>query len=145
MSREYFVKPIMDVQMLALAHKDHPLHALKRQVTRTDMMQHRLVIIEGLGSDISKRQPRNPAQRVLPACTIEAGIQAVQSGLCFGWLPVYRIQHDLDSGELVSLRMPVGGSRLVRLNLVCKDSNPGARETIALCRLLGMNRDMEVI
>jgi DNA-binding transcriptional LysR family regulator len=145
MTREYFVKPILDIQMLAVAHRDHPLHALKRQITRTEMMQHMLVIIEGLGSDISKRQPRSPAQRFLSAGTIEAAMDAVRSGLCFGWLPVYRIQHSLESGELVPVRLPVGGSRLVRLNLVCKDSNPGSRETNALCRLLGGNQDLEVI
>lgn len=144
-SREYFVKPILDIQMLAVARHDHPLHLLNRQITRIDMMQHMLAMIEAASSDDTRRQPRSPAQRFLPAGTIETAIDAVRSGLCFGWLPVYRIQHHLESGELVPLPMPVGGSRLVRLNLVWKDSNPGSREMSALCGLLGMNRDLEVI
>jgi DNA-binding transcriptional LysR family regulator len=145
MSREYFVKAILDIRMIAVAHRDHPLHALKRQITRTDMMQHVLVMIEGLGADTSKRQPRSPAQRFLSASTIEAAMDAVRSGLCFGWLPAYRIQPFLDSEELVPLRMPAGGMREIHLNLVSKDSNPHGREVSALAGLLGMNRDPEVI
>jgi DNA-binding transcriptional LysR family regulator len=145
MSREYFVKAILDIRMLAVAHRDHPLHALKRQVNRTDMMQHILVMIEGFGTDATKRQPRSPAQRFLSAATIEAALDAVRSGLCFGWLPAYRIQSFLDSEELVPLRMPVGGVREIRLNLVSKDANPHSREVSALAGLLGIYREPEVI
>ncbi len=145
MSREYFVKPILDIRMLAVARRDHPLHSLKREVSRIDMMQHMLVIIEGVGADNTKSQPRSPAQRFLSVSTIEAAIDAVRSGLCFGWLPVYRIQPFLDSAEFVPLRMPVGGMREVRLSLVCEDSNLASKEVSALAELLGMNRELEVI
>src|SRR5208283_2647847 len=74
MSREYFVKPILDIRMTAVARRDHPLHALKKQVSRIDMMQHMLVVIEGVGAGNTKRQPRSPAQRFLPVSTIEAAI-----------------------------------------------------------------------
>jgi len=33
----------------------------------------------------------------------------------------------------------------VRLNLVCRDSNPGSREVNALAELLGMNSDVQTI
>ena len=145
MSREYFVKPILDIRMLAVARRDHILHSLKREISRIDMMQHMLVIVEGAGADNTKSQPRSPAQRYLPVSTIEAAIDAVRSGLCFGWLPVYRIQPCLDSAEFVPLRMPVGGMREVRLSLVCEDSNYGSKEVFAVAELLGRNRELEVI
>jgi DNA-binding transcriptional LysR family regulator len=144
-AREYFVKPVLDIRMLAVAHRDHPLHSLKREVSRIDMIQHTLVVIEGVGSGSTKRQPRSPAQRFLPVSTIEAAIDAVRSGLCFGWLPAYRIQPFLDSAEIVQLSMPVGGMREVRLSLVCKDSNLGSREVNALAELLGMNGETQTI
>jgi DNA-binding transcriptional LysR family regulator len=145
MSREYFVKPILDIQLLAVARRDHLLHSLKRKITRIDMMQHMLVTIEGSGSDNTKRQPRCAAQRFLPVSTIEAAMDAVGSGLCFGWLPLYRIQPCLESGELIALRMPMGGKREVRLNLIFKDAVAVSREVNALASLLGMNRDPEVM
>lgn len=131
--------------MLAVAGQNHPLQALPRALSRTDLIQHTVVTIEGTASGIPKRQPRSPAQRFLSVTTIEAAIDTVRSGLCFGWLPIYRIQPYLDSGELLPLQMPVGGTREVRLNIICKDLSPGSRELSALAELLGINRDLEVI
>ena len=143
-SREYYAKPILEIRMLAVARRDHPLHSLARTLSRIDLIQQTVVTIEGVAGS-GKRQPRSPAQRFLAVTTIDAGIDAVRSGLCFGWLPIYRIQPHLDSGELRPLRLPVGGSREVRLNIVCKDANPGSRELDALAELLGMHREMQVI
>ncbi len=144
-SREYYIKPILEITMLAVARVGHPLHSLLQPLSRIDLIPHTIVTIEGLASGVAKRQPRNPAQRFISVTTIQAAIDAVRSGLCFGWLPVYRIQPYLDSGELLPLRMPVGGARGVRLNLVCRDLSPRLRELNALAELLGMNRDLELI
>ena len=144
-SREYFVHPLLEIRMLAVARQGHPLHLLKRQASHADMMQHTLSIIEGVATGTPKRQPRGPAQRFLPVNTIEAAIDAVRSGLCFGWLPVYRIQPLLDSGELLPLRLPAGSTRYVRLNLVRNDLGSSSRELMAMAELLGIHREMEVI
>jgi DNA-binding transcriptional LysR family regulator len=145
MSREYFVKPILDIRMTAVARGDHPLHSMKQPLSRAEMMRHVLVVVEGAGPGNTKRQPRSAAQRFLPVSTIEAAIDAVRSGLCFGWLPEYRIQAYLDSAEFLPLRMPVGGTREVRLNLICKDAAPGKREVSALADLFGGNHGIQVI
>jgi DNA-binding transcriptional LysR family regulator len=145
MSGEHYLKPILEIRMLAVARSDHALHAFPRPLTRVDLIQHTIVTIEGVASGIPKRQPRSPAQRFLSVNSIEAAIDAVRSGLCFGWLPIYRIQPYLDSGELLPLRMPLGGIREVRLNLVCKDPSFASRELDALAELLGIKRDLESI
>lgn len=145
MSREYYAKPILEIRMLAVARLDHPLHHLRRSLSRTDLIPQTLVTIEGVGSAVPKRQPRSPAQRFLSVSTIDAAIDAVRSGLCFGWLPVYRIQPYLDSKELVPLRMPLGGTREVRLNIIYKDVSLRGRELNTLAKLLGINRALEVI
>jgi len=144
-SLEYYVKPILGIRMLAVARQDHPLHSNLRPVSRIDLIQHLIVTIEGVAPGLPKRQPRSPAQRFLSVTTIEAAIEAVRSGLCFGWLPIYRIQPHLDSGELLPVRMPVGGTREVRLSIVCKDLSPRFRELNSLADLLGINRDPEMI
>jgi DNA-binding transcriptional LysR family regulator len=82
---------------------------------------------------------------VLPVETIESAIAAVRSGLCFGWLPKYRIQSYLDSGDFVALPLPAGKTRDVRLNLVCKDLSASNVEVNALVDLLGINREPETI
>jgi DNA-binding transcriptional LysR family regulator len=144
-SREFFTKHILTVRMIAVARRDHPLHAVKRKLNRPDLMQHTLVTIEGTASGTLKHQPRVPAQRVLQVASIEAAIDAVRSGLCFGWLPAYCIDSNLATGELRPLHLPAGGTREVRLNLVCKDLSSLSREVNVLADLLGFNCGPEEI
>lgn len=144
-SREFFVKQILGIRMIAVARRDHPLHAVKSSLLRSDLMQHMLVTVEGAAAGTLKHQPRDPSQRVLPVSSVEAAIDAVRSGLCFGWLPLYRIQSDLKNDKLAPLRLPVGDSREVRLNLVCKDFGSSSPEVNAMADLLGLNREMETI
>lgn len=145
LSREFFSKPILAIRMIAVARRDHPLHALRRKINRADLMQQILITIEGTASGTLKHQPRGPAQRVLQVTSIEAAIDAVRSGLGFGWLPSYRIESDLSSSELLPLHLPAGGSRDVRLNMVCKDHSALSREVNVLADLLGFNRDLDEI
>jgi DNA-binding transcriptional LysR family regulator len=77
--------------------------------------------------------------------TIESAIAAVRSGLCFGWLPRYRIQTEIDNGDFVALPLSAGKTRDVRLNLVCKDLGLSNSEANCMAELLGMNREPEVI
>jgi DNA-binding transcriptional LysR family regulator len=144
-SREFFIKPILNIRMIAVASKNHPLLAVKRKLNRPDLMQHTLVAIEGTASGTPKHQPRVPAQRVLQVTSIEAAIDAVRSGLCFGWLPKYRIESDLNDGDLVPLGILAGATREVRLNLVCKDVSSLSREVNVLADLVGFNHDPEEV
>lgn len=144
-SREMFVKPILVIEMIAVARRDHPLLLVQHRLSSSDMLQHMLVTIEGAVSGSQRQQRRLPAQRVLNVRSIESAIAAVRSGLCFGWLPQYRIQSELDSGDLVELPLPAGNTRDVRLHLVWKDSNSGYPEVNALAELLAMKCEPETI
>ncbi len=144
-SRELLVQPIAVIGMVAVARRDHPLIRLRRTVSRSDLMQHILVSIEGAASGSLKQQPRLPAQRVLPVGTIESALAAVRSGLCFGWLPKYRIQHEIERGDFVSLPLPAGKTRDVRLNLVCQNLSATTPEAKALAEILGIHRKPKVL
>jgi DNA-binding transcriptional LysR family regulator len=142
---EHIIKPVLDIRMKAVARADHPLNAGKRQLTRVDLIQRLAVIIEGASGPDPRRQPHAPTQRHLAVTSIESAIEAVRSGMCFGWLPVYRIAPLLESGELVSLRLPMGGERFARMFLVLRDFNSSSKEKNTLVDLLGANRELEAI
>ena len=144
-TQEHLIKPVLDIQIKAVARADHPLNARKRQLTRVDLIQRLAVIIEGATGPAPRRQPHPPAQRQLSVSSIESAIEAVRSGMCFGWLPVYRILPYLESGELVGLRLPMGGERFARMCLVLKDFDSTSRERNYLAELFGANRDVEVL
>jgi DNA-binding transcriptional LysR family regulator len=142
---EYFVKPILEVTLLAVAHRNHPLSQNARTLARVDLIQHVAVIIEGDSSGEARRQPRAHAQRSMTVPTVEAAMQAVTSGLCFGWLPRYRITTHLEDGLLVPLHISTGTTRTARFQLVCRDLDASNQEQKVLAELLGLNRKMEVI
>lgn len=143
--REHLIKPILDIRIKAVARADHPLASRKRQLTRMDLVQQLAVIIEGATGPDPRRQPHTPSQRHLAVTSIESAIEAVRSGMCFGWLPVHRIRTHLESGELVGLRLPMGGERFARMYLVLQDFDSASREKNHLAELFGANRTMEVI
>jgi len=142
---EYSSKPILDIRLLAVARTNHPLLKKGRQLTGVDLIQHLMVVIEGTEGPAPRKQPQSPSQRYLGVDSIEAGIDAVRSGLCFGWLPIYRIRPYLTSGEMIPLRLPVGGERIRRVSLVYADMGSTGQEKSALAKLLGANRDLEVV
>lgn len=143
--REFFAKPILTIRMIAVARRDHPLLTMKRKLNRPDLMQHTLVAIQGAASGTAKHQPHAPAQRVLHVASIDAAIDAVRSGLCFGWLPAWRIESNLASSEFLPLRLPAGGTREVRLSMVCRNHSALSREAKVLADLLGFSRDPEEV
>ncbi len=144
-SREYYAKAVLEIRMVAVARRDHPLHSIGRSLSAFDLARYTIVTIEGTASGNSVRQPRSPAQRYLTVGTVEAAIDAVRSGLCFGWLPRYRVQELVNAGELRQLDLPVGGMREVRLHLILREGSSNSRELNVLAELLGLHSKMEVI
>jgi DNA-binding transcriptional LysR family regulator len=144
-SRETASRPILVVRLVAVARHDHELFMKARTLTSADLIDHMMVAIESSASGALKQQPRLPAQRALPVSTIETAISAVRSGICFGWLPKYRIQPEIDRGEFVELPLSIGQTREVRLNLVCKDSSFANTEVSTLAKLLGIHGNPEMI
>ena len=144
-SHEFFVKPILEIRLLAVARSGHPLTQKRRALLLADLVQHLAVNIEGIVPGEPRHQPRMPSQRFLAVNTVEAAMEAVRSGLCFGWLPIYRIQALIESGELRPLNLAAGANREVRFNLVCRNLDASSVELRALAELLGLDSPLEVI
>ena len=144
-AQEHLIKPILDIRIRAVARAGNPLLAGNRQLTRVDLIQRLAVVVEGTVGNEIKQQAHAAPQRLLAVNSIESAIEAVRSGICFGWLPVYRIQTYLESGEFVPLRLPMGGDRFSRMFLVLRDMESTSQEKSFLANLFGANREMEVI
>lgn len=107
---------LVDVEMLAVARHDHPL--LKRsKPTRATLMRFRSVVIQ---DDKSVRVPAATPERVCwRVNTVEAAIDVVTSGLCYGWLPRHLIDDKLAAGLLRPLPLAAAqASRLIPLTLI---------------------------
>jgi DNA-binding transcriptional LysR family regulator len=141
----HLIKPILDIRMKAVARANHPLALRKQTLTRSDLAQSLAVIIEGDIGQNPARQPHAASQRHLAVTSIESAIDAVRSGMCFGWLPAYLIRPYLESRELIELRLPMIGERFVHIFLALRVFDGAGEKVNRLINLLGANRDVEIL
>lgn len=130
-------EPLITIEFIAVAHRDHPLHGLGRTLTEADLKHHRQVVVRDSG--LARKQDAGwlKAEQRWTVSHIKTSIQAVRRGLGFAWLPREHILDDLASGLLRPLPLELGGTRPVPLLLVYADrdsAGPGAQALAATLR-----------
>jgi DNA-binding transcriptional LysR family regulator len=105
-----------------VAHHEHRLHRIKGMVRVSDLNNHLLAVIEE-ASHAEPRQGRPVLGETWHVNSIETAIEAVRSGVCFGWLPKDRIHAELESGTLRILRLAAGTERRIPLFLLFPDES----------------------
>ena len=121
--------PLMQIHFVAVAAPDHPLHQLNRTLSLRDLRLYRQLVVSDSGS-------RNldagwlGAQHRLTVSNFQTSIEAAIQGLGFAWIPVLKIQKELESGQLKALDLESGGDRQVQLYLILTNSDyPGPAVT----------------
>jgi DNA-binding transcriptional LysR family regulator len=129
---------LIRLRFIALAHPDHPLHRLGRELTLQDLRKHRHLIIRDTGSQrrsgswLSAEQSWTVSQKA-------TSIHAAVMGLGFAWFPEETVRGELQRGELKPLPLREGGERWAELYLVFADrdyAGPGARRLAEIIREL---------
>jgi DNA-binding transcriptional LysR family regulator len=127
---------LMRVRFIALAHPDHPLHRLGRELTLQDLRKQRHLIIRDTGSQrrsgswLGAEQNWTVSQKA-------TSIHAAVMGLGFAWFPEDTVRGELERGELKPLPLREGGERWGELYLVFADrdyAGPGARRLAEIIR-----------
>jgi DNA-binding transcriptional LysR family regulator len=127
---------LMRLRFIALAHPDHPLHRLGRELTLQDLRKHRHLIIRDTGSQrrsgswLGAEQSWTVSQKA-------TSIHAAVMGLGFAWFPEETVRGELQRGELKPLPLREGGERWGELYLVFADrdyAGPGARRLAEIIR-----------
>lgn len=129
---------LIRLRFIALAHPDHPLHRLGRELTLQDLRKHRHLIIRDTGSQrrsgswLGAEQSWTVSQKA-------TSIHAAVMGLGFAWFPEETVRGELERGELKPLPLREGGERWGELYLVFADrdyAGPGARRLAEIIREL---------
>ncbi|ACA19579.1 transcriptional regulator, LysR family [Methylobacterium sp. 4-46] len=132
----------LTVELLAVAHRDHPLHARGGgPLTQATLSRHWLVFIQGQGWPGQGRgratEGPAPAERqIWHVDTVEAAVAVVCRGLCYGWLPRHLVAEDIAAGRLLPLRLAAGSTRLIPLGLIHADEEQAGPATRDLAGLL---------
>jgi DNA-binding transcriptional LysR family regulator len=122
--------PIFTSVFVAVAHPDHELHHLGRELMMRDLESKRQLVVRDSGSERRIDAGWLGSEKRWTVSTMQASIEAVSHGLGFAWLPRQRIEQQLESGLLKPLNLKQGGTRPVTIYLVYADPDevgPGAR------------------
>ncbi|MBT8766564.1 LysR family transcriptional regulator [Metapseudomonas boanensis] len=107
----YLGAALCSVEFIAVAHPDHPLHRLNRQINFQDLESQLQVVIR----DTGRTQPRDVgwlgAEQRWTVGSLSTATNFVSSGLGFAWLPRHLIERELTEGVLKPLPLEQGGSR----------------------------------
>ena len=125
--------PILDIEIIAVAHPDHPLHALRGRLTPGVLARHPGLVIEGQPAGVSGAVEQGLRWRVN---TLEAAHEAVRRGLCHGWLPHHMVVDDVVSGRLKPLPLATGATRPIPLTLTYANEELAGPLTRAMAALL---------
>jgi len=107
----YLGTELSAVEFVAVAHPEHSLHRLGREINFQDLESHLQVVIR----DSGRAQPRDVgwlgAEQRWTVGSLATASTFVGSGLGFAWLPRHLIERELAEGLLKPLPLDQGGSR----------------------------------
>lgn len=115
-------KPLMRVRFVAVAHPNHALHQVNKDLGWHDLKKHRQLVIRDTGVKL-KRDSRSwlGAEQRWTVSHIRTAIRAVSMGKGFGWYPEALIRNELEQGVLKPLPLKEGLERFADLYLVYAD------------------------
>lgn len=113
--------PILRAEFIAVAHPEHPLHQLQRELSLQDLQQHRQIVIR----DSARRDQRDSgwlgAEQRWTVSHVATSADMIARGMGFAWLPRSRVETRIGAGSLKELPIGPGSRRYVDLYLVYAD------------------------
>ncbi|WP_380178791.1 LysR family transcriptional regulator [Kalamiella sp. sgz302252] len=120
---------LMNIDFVAVAHCDHPLHRQAAPLSEESLASYPLV-------RIAERDTGVKAAECWTFSTIDAALEAIMAQVGYGWLPSDRVAAHLASGALKILPMTHGVRRATPLHLIVKDLSSEDRPIQTLAGLL---------
>lgn len=116
---------LMEVEFIAVAHPQHALHRLGRELTADDLMQAQQIVLR----DSGREHPRDGGWVGAPlrwtVTSMDTALRMVAAGLGFAWLPAHLIRDQLNAESLRIL--PLGEGRVNHVPLYLIYSQPERR------------------
>ena len=123
---EYLGDIIYQVEFVAVAHFNHHLHRLGRDLTMQDLEREMQVVIRDSGARHNIDVGWLGAEHRWTVTSMETASAAIASGLGFAWLPRHHVQEELENGILKILPLKEGQIYKTNLYLIFgKPNNVG--------------------
>lgn len=113
--------PILRAEFIAVAHPDHPLHRLQRELALADLQQHRQIVIRDSARGERRDSGWLGAEQRWTVSHVATSADMIARGMGFAWLPRSRVEPGIRSGSLRELPLGAGSRRYTELYLVYAD------------------------
>ncbi len=137
-----FSEDLCEIDFAAVAHVDHPLHALDRALTLEDLKSHRQIVVRDSSAERKVDAGWLGAEQRWTVSHIRTSVDMISQGLGFAWLPIAIIKKELEEGLLLPLPIDSNsGLRRAMLYLTFEDGDglgPAARSFIGELRYQSM-------
>ncbi|MDB5824846.1 MAG: LysR family transcriptional regulator [Herminiimonas sp.] len=97
--------PLIEVEYVAVAHPDHPLFKLGRQVVSSDLAPHVHIVVAASKEDCYKDEgtPLVGRRQRWNVNNVDTAVSALCEGMGYAWLPRHRVESWLAKGVLAVL------------------------------------------
>lgn len=127
---------LMQIRFRPVAHPEHALHQLGREITHQDLRQHRQMVIRDSGTKAQRDAGWLGSEQRWTVSHTTTSIKSVSMGLAYAWLPELAIRRELASGQLKPLPLREGGERFAELYLVFADRDYAGLASRRLAEIL---------
>jgi DNA-binding transcriptional LysR family regulator len=128
---------LMPIPFVPVAHPDHPLHQLGREITNRDLRKYRHLVVRDSSAQRDKKSELLEVEQRWTVTNLSTSIGAVSRGHGFAWLPQDKIRTELADGTLEILPLRGGRERSAQLYLFFADpdaAGPGTRRLAEIIR-----------
>ncbi|MEM7421290.1 MAG: LysR family transcriptional regulator [Pseudomonadota bacterium] len=138
-----FSEDLCEIEFVAVAHVDHPLHQLNRTLSLEDLKAHRQIVVRDSSAERKADVGWLGAEQRWTVGHVRTSLDIIAQGLGFAWLPIAIIQEELDNGTLLPLPLDNNAAlRKALLYLSFEDGDslgPAARAFMGELRYQTMN------
>src|SRR5262245_27951072 len=93
-------EPLMSIPFVPVAHPEHPLHQLGREITNRDLRKYRQLVVRDSSAQRDKKSELLEVEQRWTVSNMSTSIGAVSRGHGFAWLPQDKIRTEIDEGIL---------------------------------------------
>ncbi|MBI5451137.1 MAG: LysR family transcriptional regulator [Gammaproteobacteria bacterium] len=131
----YIGEKLLEVEFIAVAHPDHPLHH-QGSISYQQLKNETQLVIRDSGLFQQRDFGWLGAKHRWTVSNIATSINAIRRGLGFGWLPAHAIDTELREGLLKALPLQQGQRRQALLYLIMVRGETAGPATRLLAELL---------
>ncbi|MGI2260975.1 LysR family transcriptional regulator [Shewanella sp. GXUN23E] len=133
-----FSEELCQVEFVAVAHPDHPLHHFERPLTFEDLRSFRQIVVRDSAVGQSQDSGWLGANSRWTVSHIRTSVEMISRGLGYAYLPVTAMMPAIAAGLLKPLPLGAAGRRHAQLFLMFNDADmlgPAARTLMAEIRI----------